>query len=86
MTKLEGEHYPSINRQGRREESIQGHLFHKNFFYLSQVVIRFHPQQTLLPRGNNDFENNKFILSLKNECYLKSLNTSAAHGVIAYYG
>lgn len=67
MTKLEGEHFPSISRQGQREESIQGHLFqlfHTNIFHLPhKVVIRFLPQPTLLARGSNDFENNTVNLS-----------------------
>ncbi len=71
MTKLEGEHYPSINRQGQREESTQGRLFqlfHKNFFYL--------PQSFLSDSSCNELPYQGGIMTLK-----ITVQTSISHGV-----
>lgn len=85
MTKLEGEHFPSISRRGQREESILGHLFqlfHTNIFHLPhKVVIRFLPQPTLLARGSNDFENNTVNLSLRHKLPLCVFVTVTIHNL-----
>lgn len=85
MTKLEGEHFPSISRWGQREESILGHLFqlfHTNIFHLPhKVVIRFLPQPTLLARGSNDFENNTVNLSLRHKLPLCVFVTVTIHNL-----